>query len=186
MPASAPKIEQCILTIRGVRVILDADLAGLYGVPTNQFNQAFKRNRAKFPADFAFRLAVSEFANLRSQDVVEKPIEPNSSQIVMSPRKHRGAAYRPWVFTEYGALQAANLLRSPRARAMSIFVIRAFVKMREALAANATILKRLAEIDKMLLTHDRALRDLYGKLLPLLAPPLEKSRPKIGFHHGNR
>ena len=191
MPASAPKIDQCIHTIRGLRMTLDADLGGLYGVPTFRFNEAFKRNRAVFPPDFAFQLTTAELANLRSQIAISsaqatgaKLIDADSSRSAMS--SHGGRRYRPWAFTEFGALQAANILRSSRAREMGIFVIRAFVKMREAIAANATILKRLAEIDKTLLTHDRALRDLYGKLLPLLAPPPEKSRPKIGFHQGNR
>jgi hypothetical protein len=191
MPSASPKIDQLICVVRGQRVILDVDLAWLYGASTKQFNQAFKRNRDKFPADFAFKLTVTEFANLRSQIVTsssqitgEKAVGTNSSQFVISP--HGGRRYRPWAFTEHGALQAANILRSPRARDMSIFVIRAFVKMCEARAANAMILKRLAEIDKTLLTHDRALRDLYGKLLPLLGPPPEKPRVKIGFHQGNR
>jgi hypothetical protein len=93
---------------------------------------------------------------------------------------------RVQVFTEHGALQAANVLNSSRAVQMSLYVIRAFVKMREALAANATILKRLAEIDKSLLVHDSALRDLYQKLLPLLAPPPEPPRRRIGFNADNK
>jgi hypothetical protein len=100
----------------------------------------------------------------------------------MSFRKHRGAAYRPWAFTEHGALMAANLLRSARARQMSVFVIRAFVRMREELATNAAILKRLAEIDRTLLVHDSALRDVYRRLRPLLAPPPHPAlRREIGF-----
>jgi hypothetical protein len=94
----------------------------------------------------------------------------------------RNIRHRPWVFTEHGALQAANILRSDRAIAMSVYVIRAFIEQREKLAANVAILKRLAEIDKTLLEHDTALREIYQKLLPLLAPPPEPSRPQIGFH----
>jgi hypothetical protein len=90
--------------------------------------------------------------------------------------------YRPFAFTEHGALMAANVLNSPRAVAMSVYIIRAFVKMREDLAADAAILKRLAEIDKTLLTHDLALRDIYQKLKPLLEPPPPKTKPQIGFH----
>ena len=111
----------------------------------------------------------------------EQPL-PNWSQFATSSRKHRGAAYRPWAFTEHGALMAANILRSERAVEMSLYVIRAFVKMREGLAANAAILKRLAEIDRTLLEHDVALRDVYRKLLPLLQPPREPPRRKIGFN----
>jgi hypothetical protein len=94
--------------------------------------------------------------------------------------RHR--KYLPYVFTEHGCLQAANVLHSPRAVAMSIYVIRAFIKLREQQAANEAILKRLAEIDQTLLTHDAALRDIYQKLLPLLAPPPEPERREIGFH----
>ena len=104
----------------------------------------------------------------------------NWSQNATSSRKHRGKAYRPWAFTEHGALQAANILRSDRAIAMSVYVIRAFIEQREKLAANAAILKRLAEIDKTLLEHDTALREIYKKLLPLLTPP-EPTRRQISF-----
>ncbi len=88
----------------------------------------------------------------------------------------------PYAFTEHGALMAANILNSPRAIAMSVYIIRAFVKMREDLAANAAILKRLAEIDKTLLMPDLALRDIYQKLRPLLEPPPPPPKPEIGFH----
>ena len=92
--------------------------------------------------------------------------------------------YRPWAFTEHGALMAANILRSKQAVHMSVYVIRAFVRLREALAANAAILKRLAEIDRSLLQHDAALRDIYRKLLPLLQPPPDPPKRRIGFHSG--
>ncbi len=182
-------IETLILTLRGQKVILDADLAELYGVPTKRFNEAFKRNRRRFPDDFAFQLTAEEFAALRdpdsSQMVMSSPDEralPNWSQFATSSKKHRGAAYRPWAFTEHGALMAANILRSEQAVEMSVFVIRAFVRAREQLAANAAILKRLAEIDKTLLEHDSALRGLWTKLQPLLIPPPEPPRRRIkGF-----
>jgi hypothetical protein len=160
-------IEQRIYTIRGVRVILDADLAALYGVPTFRFNEAIKRNKNRFPPDFMFQLSQAEFEAL-------------ISQIAMSKRRG-GRRTRPYAFTEHGALQAANVLRSSRAAQMSLFVIRAFVKMREQLMANAAILKRLAEIDKTLLVHDSALRDLYQKLLPLLSSVPEPPKRQIGF-----
>jgi hypothetical protein len=106
----------------------------------------------------------------------------NWSQSATSSDLRRGAAYRPWAFTEHGTLQVANILNSPRAVAMSLFVIRAFVVMREELGTNAAILKRLAEIDKTLLAHDVALRDICQKLRPLLLPPPEPPKPEIGFH----
>src|ERR1700720_4309854 len=162
------KIERRIYSIRGVRVILDADLAVLYGVSTKRLNEQSRRNRKRFPDDFAFQLTEEETAALRSQ--------------IATSSSHGGRRYRPWAFTEHGALQAANVLNSANAVHMSVFVIRAFVKMREHLATNAAILKRLAEIDKSLLVHDSALRDIYQKLLPLLSPPPESPRRKIGFH----
>ncbi len=199
-------IETLIFTIRNQKVILDADLAELYGVPTYRFNEAFKRNRERFPEDFAFQLTSVEFAELKakpanskSQGVDKLEDVTNSSQIAMSSaevhgnklswsqfvtssKKHRGAAYRPWAFTEHGAIMAATILNSPEAVAMSVFVVRAFLQMREQLAANAAILKRLAEIDKILLEHDSALRAIWTKLQPLLAPPEPPKRRIKGFN----
>jgi hypothetical protein len=231
-PTSLPDetgLELPIFTIRGQRVILDADLAHLYGVATHVFNQAIKRNRNRFPEDFAFRLTVQEMADLRSQIVIssaqhvdgediphltsrsvissQEPADTeadggNSSQPVITPNwpqsatsswrsqvvttsaGHGGRRYRPWAFTEHGALMAANVLRSARAVQMSVYVVRAFVRMREHLAANTAILKRLAEIDRTLLEHDEALRVLWAKLEPLLRPAPEPRRRRIGFRGG--
>jgi hypothetical protein len=105
--------------------------------------------------------------------------------VTSSKASRRGKVYRPWAFTEHGAVMAANVLRSPRAVEMSVYVVRAFVRIREELAANATILKRLAEIDRTLLEHDSALRTLWQRLQPLLAPPPEPPRRRMGFHAGN-
>lgn len=190
MPDSKDSIEGRLHVIRGQRVLLDSDLARLYGVTTKAFNQTIKRHAARFPADFAFQLAAQEFAGLRSQPVrsntepvAAKGREANWSQIVTGPdSRHRNIIYRPWAFTEHGAIMAATLLRSPKAVAMSVYVVRAFVQMREALATSAVILRRLAEIDKRLVTHDVVLRDIYEKLRPLLAPPPEPLRREIGFH----
>ena len=182
-------IESLILNIRNQKVILDADLAELYGVPTKVFNQAVKRNTDRFPEDFIFQLTAQEWRNLKSQIAtlsLEKPqtegVVPNWSQFVTSSKRHRGAAYRPTAFTEHGAIMAATILNSPEAVAMSVFVVRAFMLMREQLAANAAILKRLAEIDKTLLEHDSALRTIWTKLQPLLAPPPEPPKRHIGFN----
>ena len=108
----------------------------------------------------------------------------NWSQFATSSASRRGRTYRPWAFTEHGALMAANILRSERAERMSVYLIRAFVRMREMVAANSAILKRLAEIDRTLTQHDTALRDIYHKLLPLLQPPPDPPRRRIGFHTG--
>lgn len=163
--------ELPVHTIRKCQVVLDSDLAKIYGVETKVFNQAFKRNSKRFPSEFAFQLSDDEWLALRSQIVTLKP-----------PGRGRHRKYLPWVFTEHGALMASTILNSDRAISMSVYVIRAFVKMREQLMANATILKRLAEIDRTLMHHDQALRDLYQKLLPLLQVPEEKRKRSIGFH----
>ena len=156
--------------------MLDSDLAA---------DEEFRRNRKRFPEDFAFQLTAEEFAALTSQiATLDKGIsrgETKRSQSATTSRKRRRKSHRPWVFTEHGALQIANILRSDPAIAISVYVIRAFIEQRE-LAANAAILKRLAEMDKTLLEHDTALRDICQKLLPLLAPAPESPRRQIGFH----
>ncbi len=192
MKNKAPGIR--ILTIRDQKVVLDSELAHIYGVPTRTLNQALRRNKKRFPRDFAFQLSGGEYDAMRSQIVIASSVAQDiRSQVVTASvarsmrsqtatTSRRNVRYRPWVFTEHGALQAANILRSDRAIAMSIYVIRAFIEQREKLAVNVAILKRLAEIDKTLLEHDTALRDIYQKLLPLLAPPPEPRRRQIGFH----
>ena len=175
------RIANLICSIRGQRVILDADLARLYGMPTKRLNEQYRRNHERFPEDFAFQLTEEEASILRSQNATSSCAK-NRSQIATGSQKHRDPRYLPYAFTEHGALMVANILNSAQAVAMSIYIIRAFVKMREDQAANATILKRLAEIDQTLLIHDAALRDIYQKLLPLLSPPPDPPRPEIGFH----
>jgi hypothetical protein len=159
-----------IQTIRRQRVILASDLAKLYGVPTKRLTEAVKRNKVRFPSDFMFQLTAAEWDeadSLRSQFATLK--------------RGQHKKYRPFAFTEHGAIMAANVLNSGQAVAMSVYIVRAFVQQREVLAANDSILKRLAEIDQTLLVHDEALRDIYHKLLPLLQPPPDEPKPKIGF-----
>ncbi len=182
------RIESLILSVRGQKVILDTDLAELYGVPTKALNQAIKRNGGRFPQDFMYQLTAKEWSKLKSlaaasnvEAVQTESVAPNWSQIVTSSKRHRGAAYRPYAFTEHGAIMAAMVLHSPEAVKMSVFVVRAFLQMREHLAANLAILKRLAEIDKTLLEHDSGLRTIWSKLQPLLTPPPEPPRRRIGF-----
>ncbi|MBE2282345.1 MAG: ORF6N domain-containing protein [Prosthecobacter sp.] len=167
--ASKKSIDIPIHTVRGQRVVLDSDLAALYGVETKVFNQSIRRNLNRFPEDFSFVLTGEEWLVLRSQ-------------IVTSNEGRGGRRYIPRAFTEHGALMAASVLNSDRAISMSVFVIRAFVEIREQIAANNAILKRLAEIDHTLLIHDASLRDIYKKLMPLLAPPPPAPRKQIGFH----
>jgi hypothetical protein len=184
-----PDVDAIIVTVRGQKVILDSDLARLYGVPVKRLNEQLSRNLRKFPADFAFQLSAAEWAALRSQ-IVTAPtqasanhgVPSNWSQFATSSRLRRGAAYRPWAFTEHGAMMAANILNSDRAVEMSVYVIRAFVKMRAELATHQDLARRLAEIEKTLIGHDAALRDLYNKIRPLLLPLPEPRRREIGFH----
>jgi hypothetical protein len=169
---SKKPIESLILTIRGQKVMLDADLAELYGASTKVLNQAIKRNIGRFPEDFLFRLTENE-----KNEVVTNC--DHLTRLKFSPNL-------PVAFTEHGAIMAATVLNSPEAVAMSVFVVRAFMQMREQLAANAAILKRLAEIDQTLMQHDSALCAIWTKLQPLLAPPPEPPKRRIGFNPDNQ
>jgi hypothetical protein len=165
----APDIHSTIRNCRGVKVILDSDLAAIYGVPTFRFNEAVRRNIDKFPSDFLFQLTKEEVQSLISQSAISKT-------------GRGGRRSLPWAFTEHGALQAANILNSPAASAMSVYVIRAFIRLRDELAANAALEKRLAVIEKTLTAHDNTLRDVILKIRPLLLPPTEPNKRRIGFH----
>jgi phage regulator Rha-like protein len=164
-----------IYTIRRQRVVLSSDLALLYGVEPRQLVQAISRNPEKFPSDFCFILNREEFVNLKSQ-------------IVTSSSAHGGTRKPPTAFTEHGCLMAATVLRSEKAVQMSLYLVRAFVQMREQISSNLGVLRRLAEIDKKLLEHDSVLREVVERLSPLLNPPPEDeaAKPKIGYHRGNR
>jgi hypothetical protein len=182
-------LDQLIHTIRDRKVILDADLASIYGVPTKALNQAVKRNAERFPEDFAFVLTKSEWRDLRaymssklSADISSKDSCNRSQFVTGSSQIHRDSKITPLAFTEHGALMAANLLKSPEATRMSVFVVRAFVKQRELLMAQADVLKRLSEIDARLLEHDSALRTIWREIQPLLNPPAAPQKPEIGFH----
>jgi len=193
-------IDSLILTLRGQKVLLDADLAELYGVPTKVFNQAIKRNSERFPEDFHFRLSAEETealkcqfgtsrpagADLKSQSVTATPESRYNGALKsqLATSKHGGRRTAPFAFTEHGAIMAATVLSSPEAVKMSVYVVRAFIQMREQIAANSEVLKRLAEIDKTLLKHDKGLQLLWGQLQPLLTPPPGPKKGRIGFHPG--
>jgi len=173
-------VEAVILTIRGQKVILDADLARIYRVPTKVLNQAVRRNRDRFPEDFLFQLAPEEVMDLRSQTVTSNDGGMRSQTVTGSGRG--GRRYAPHAFTEHGAIMAATVLNSPEAVQMSVFVVRAFVKMREHLIQRAELERRLAEIEKTLIGHDAALHDVYRKLRPLLLPePYTPPKEVKGF-----
>ncbi|SRR5665213_903725 len=166
IPYAAESVEGLILTIRNQKVILDTDLARVYGVPTKALNQAVKRNADRFPSDFAFLLTPDEASRMRSQIVTASK---------------RNVRHRPMAFTEHGAMMAATILNSSRAVQMSLFIVRAFVKMRERLVMTHLLEKHLAEIDRKLLSHDASLRDIYERIRPLLLPPSAPPKRKIGF-----
>jgi hypothetical protein len=180
------QIDGMIHTIRGVRVMLDRDLAKIYIVPTFRFNEAIKRNRHRFPPDFMFQLNREEFNSLKSQIAMSK--RQKSSQIAMSKTGRGGRRTLPYAFTEYGALQAANVLRSPRAVQMSIFVVRAFAKMREALRGTPELARKLAALEKKLTArldvHEAAIVQVLREVMQILNPPEapEPPRRRIGFH----
>jgi ORF6N domain len=170
-------ITSVIRTIRGKKVILDADLARIYGVSTKALNQAVKRNLKRFPDDFLLRLSPDELENLRSQFVTSS--------------LHGGQRYLPYAFTENGAIMAANVLNSPEAVRMSVFVVRAFVKMRELLGGTKELAKQLAELEKKLTArldgHEVAIVDVLRRVMEILdppPPPPEPPRREIGFHIG--
>jgi len=165
-----PTVDTVILTVRGQKVILDADLARLYGVETRVLRQAVRRNLKKFPDDFMIQLNREEsdaLARSRSQTVILK--------------RGQNPKYPPYAFTEHGVVMAANVLRSERAVEMSVFVVRAFVKMREQLLSRAELEARLAQIENILLSHNDQIRDLYDQIRPLLLPPPDPPRKGIGF-----
>jgi hypothetical protein len=163
----AKKVDSAILFLRGQKVILDVDLAKLYGVSVKRLNEQVKRNTRRFPSDFLFRLSRIEYANLRSQ-------------IATSSSDHGGRRYLPHAFTEHGAIMAATVLNSKRAIEMSLFVVRAFVRMREASAANRQIVAKLAELERRLERHDGDIQQLIEAIRELMAP--EPANPRrIGF-----
>jgi ATP-dependent Clp protease ATP-binding subunit ClpA len=156
------RITKAIFLLRGQRVLLDAKLAQLYGVTTKALNQAVKRNAARFPADFVFRLTLDEDELLRSQIVTLKS----------GRGEHR--KYAPYAFTEHGAIMAATVLNSGRAVEMSVYVVRAFVQLRELLASNAELARRLdeleARIEKKLVGHDQAIAAVLSAIRELMKP----------------
>ncbi len=169
-PIPAQTIESAILTLRGQKVVLDTDLARIYGVATKVLNQAVKRNADRFPPDFLFALTDDEKAEVVTNC-------DHLSKLKFSP-------VAPNAFTEHGAIMAATVLNSPRAVQMSVFVVRAFIKMREQLLNRSEMERRLAEIERGLMSHDAALRDLYAKIRPLLLPPPDPPSKRIGFAVG--
>jgi len=164
-PKSALVVESRIFVLRGQKVILDSDLAELYGVPVKRLNEQIKRNRERFPQDFMFQLSAEEQQSLRSQNATSK---------------RGGRRYLPYAFTEHGAIMAATVLNSERAVEMSVFVVRAFVRLREMLSTNQQLSGKIDELERRLDTHDASIQDLIEAIRELMEPPPASGRP-IGF-----
>ncbi len=162
---SIETIEKTIYFIRGEKVMLDRDLARLYDVSTAAFNQAVRRNRERFPEDFMFQLTSTEVAQL------------NRSQIVIGSEKHRDPRFRPYAFTEQGVAMLSSVLRSKRAIAVNIEIMRAFVKLRQIFASNAELSHRL---DKLESKYDKQFRVVFDAIRQLMATPA-RGRKEIGF-----
>jgi hypothetical protein len=156
-----------IYTVRNLRVMLDSDLAELYEVPTKRFNEQVKRNISRFPADFMFQLTQEEHDSLRSQNATSKP-------------GRGGRRYLPYVFTEHGAIMAATILNSQRAVEMSVFVVRAFIQLRDVLSSHKKLAAKLDELERKLASHDRDITMIVNAIRHLMAPPSQKKR-QIGF-----
>jgi hypothetical protein len=165
------QIASAILVARH-RVLLDSELAALYGVTTKRLNEQVKRNAARFPADFIFRLTPAETIAL------------NRSQNATGSQKHRDPRFAPYAFTEQGAIMVATILSSPRAIEMSVYVVRAFIQLREMLASNRELARRFAQLetrlDKKLTIHDETIAAILSAIRQLMHPPIPKRRP-IGF-----
>lgn len=161
-------IERRIFLVRGHKVILDADLAELYGVTTKRLNEQIKRNLGRFPPDFMFRLSRADRDELmRSQ---------------FATASKRNIRYAPYAFTEHGAIMAANVLNSHRAVEMSVLVVRAFVRLRQLLSINREVAGKLAELERRVGTHDNSILELMASIRQLMEPPSEGPRERIGFH----
>lgn len=168
-PGTSGEIVKAILVARDTNVLLDSDLAVLYGVSTTALNQAVKRNTARFPHDFAFRLTAKETNAL------------NQLRSSLDTQKHRDPLKPPFAFTEHGAIMLAMILKSPRAIEMSVYVVRAFASLREAARANDQLLKQLQKLEKRVGKHDAEIEAILTAMRALVAPASRPSSRGIGF-----
>lgn len=183
--------DSLIYTIRGDKVMLDEDLARIYGVDTRTLNQAVKRNLDRFPKDFMFQLTEKEYENLRSQFVISSSEDQNlrspnatsksnlKSQSVTSSSGYGGRRYMPYVFTEHGTVMLASVLNSPKAVHASIQVVKAFVRLRELIANNKALSKRLDELED---GYDKKFAVVFDAIRRLMAPPVKDGeRKRVGY-----
>jgi hypothetical protein len=180
------RIVQSILVLRGQKVMLDYDLATLYGVEARVLNQAVKRNASRFPVDFMFQISAEEMEKVSqvvippAQERTEKKVT-NSSQFVTSSRKYRGKRYRPYAFTEQGVAMLSSILNSERAVKVNIAIMRAFVRLRDVLETNRELARKFDELEKRVGKHDEKIDATLEAIRQLMAPPT-KPRREIGFH----
>ncbi len=158
--------EQCIVRLRGQSVMLDSDLAAIYGVAVKRLNEQIKRNAPRFPEDFVFQITETEWTNLKSQ--------------IATSSEHGGRRKRPYAFTEHGAIMAATVLNSPQAVQMSVAVVRAFVKLRRMALSVEALARKVAALEQK---YDANFREVFQAILQLMAPP-DPPRRKIGFDAG--
>ncbi len=166
-PAILPPVDSRILILRHQKIILDSDLAQLYGVTVKRLNEQVKRNRERFPSDFMFQLTSKEQALLRSHFATSK-------------NGRGGRRYLPFAFTEHGAVMAATVLNSDRAIEMSVLLVRAFVRLRKMLATNRQLGEKIAELEDRLESHDKTIQDIFEAIRELMTPP-KSSKMRIGF-----
>jgi hypothetical protein len=167
------RVQSAIMLIRGQKVILDANLADLYGVPTKRLNEQVRRNMERFPTDFMFRLTEEETENLRSQ-------------FATSSLDWGGRRYKPYAFTEHGAIMAASVLNSPQAIQTSIFVVRAFVRLRHMLASNEALAARLKRLEKTVGAHDKQIVAIVDAIQLLMPPPEDPPQEPFGFRRARK
>lgn len=177
LPVPIGVVNRRILLIRGQKVILDADLAELYGVQTKMLNRAIKRNPKRFPSDFMFQLATSEVNNLRFHFGTSNL----RSQIATSKKGHGGRRYQPYAFTEHGALMAANVLKSSAAIQVSIEIVRAFVKLREIIDTHKGLSQKLDALENKYSKHDQQINAIFAAIRELMKPTPVPQERQIGF-----
>lgn len=184
---SVDKIEQLILIVRAQRVMLDADLAELYGVEVRTLNQAVKRNLARFPPDFMFRLRREEWTEIRNSTVDQlgaatSSPDLRSQNVILEPGRGRYRKFLPYAFTEQGIAMLSSVLRSQRAVNVNIEIMRTFVRLRRLMSANSELASRLDELERRVGKHDEQFVQLVRAIRQLMDPPAAPTCRKIGFH----
>lgn len=174
------EIAQSIFLIRGQKVMLDMVLARLYGVETKALNRAIRRNKERFPADFIFQLTAAEAKNLRCHFGTSSLQSPFQAVVNWGGRR-----YLPYVFTEQGVAMLSSVLKSKRAALVNVAIMRAFVRLRRLIGSHKTLAKKMAELEKKVGTHDKAINSLFAAIYDMMNPE-EKERKAIGFRHPHR